>query len=57
MSGPTSDHVTLHQQLLDKIRVRSATVGVIGLGDGGTGSVPGRSRIRGRDVISRHTFR
>ena len=32
MSGPTSDHVTPHQQLLDKIRVRSATVGVIGLG-------------------------
>jgi hypothetical protein len=32
MSGPTSDHVTLHQQLLDRIRVRSATVGVIALG-------------------------
>jgi len=32
MSGPMSDHVTPHQQLLDRIRARTAAVGVIGLG-------------------------
>jgi UDP-N-acetyl-D-glucosamine dehydrogenase len=32
MSGLTSDHVTPHQQLLEKISSKSATVGVIGLG-------------------------
>jgi hypothetical protein len=32
MSGPTTDHVTPYQQLLEKIRARTAMVGVIGLG-------------------------
>ncbi len=42
MRGPTSDHVTSHHQLLEKIRARTATVGVIGLGY--VGLYPGTTR-------------